>query len=281
MGATTAVSLARRAAPLARRVAAADTKARVVQSACLSDSRAAALPPLASAASLGLTPPRLQALRCLATRAKKQEEGHESVPVSQEAPAEQRQMTSPTPRGPSVPWFPGGGLAAVLPRMLAADPFFGMPGGGPFGMADRLMHDLEDVLGGDLEEAGVLPGEVARLWAAVDVKETPDAFLLSTDVPGLARDDVKVTLEDNNVLRITGERKREEVKESEGYKRTERSYGSFERRFKIPGNVNAGEIKADLAHGVLNVTILKKPDAQPQSVEINVGEGKAEGKDKA
>ena len=86
--------------------------------------------------------------------------------------------------------------------MTSAMTPFGM--GGPFGMADRLLHELEDEMremvgaaegeGEGGEFAAMMPG---RLWAAVDVKETPNQFELSTDVPGLSKSDIKVMLEDN------------------------------------------------------------------------------------
>ncbi len=171
-------------------------------------------------------------VRCMAGRPRKHEEEGESVPIDKGGSASQSDVASShetAPRGMSArrrgsqaqqaqaqqqlsPWA-GGGLAGVLPRMMlspgallsaaATDPFTLMPRGGPFGMADRLLHDLEEdiqaVLGGpaagaDVEEAGLpaLMGEMERLWAAVDVKETPHEFVLSTDVPGLSKDDVKV-----------------------------------------------------------------------------------------
>ena len=111
-----------------------------------------------------------------------------------------RGAASPSAMAP----FLGGGLASVLPRMMmptlpgmlsATDPFGSLlQRGGPFGMADKLLHDLEDDMRtltqqvlGDVEEQGenalaptdIMPG---RLWAAVDVKETPNEYVLSTDV---------------------------------------------------------------------------------------------------
>lgn len=67
--------------------------------------------------------------------------------------------------------------------------------------------------------------------------EGPNDFKLSTDVPGLSKSDIKVVLEDN-VLRLSGERRRCETKEGEGWKRSERSYGMFERRFRVPPNTD-------------------------------------------
>jgi HSP20 family molecular chaperone IbpA len=160
-------------------------------------------------------------------------------------------------------------LASVLPSMLI-NPWAVMGGQGPFGLADKLLHDFEDELR-MMERPGEEEGEMGRLWAAVDVKETPNEFVLSTDVPGLSKSDVHITLEDNNVLRMTGERKREDSKEGEGWKRMERSYGMFERRFKVPSNADASKIKAEMDHGVLHVHMPKMEENIPQKVVISVG----------
>jgi hypothetical protein len=62
-----------------------------------------------------------------------------------------------------------------------------------------------------------------------------------------------------------------QVKEEEGFKRVERSYGHFERRFKVPTSADAHGIKAEMNHGVLSVHIPKREEAKAQSVEIAVG----------
>lgn len=90
--------------------------------------------------------------------------------------------------------------------------------------------------------SGSLPSLVGLFCASLtpvrqDVVEGPNDFKLSTDVPGLSKSDIKVVLEDN-VLRLSGERRRCETKEGEGWKRSERSYGMFERRFRVPPNTD-------------------------------------------
>jgi HSP20 family protein len=166
----------------------------------------------------------------------------------------------------------------AMPPSLWRDPFGIVTRSGGFGLADRLLHDLEDDMrqmsqailgerGGQEEEQerGLLGGaDLERLWAAVDVKETSDAFELSTDVPGLTENDVKVTVDDNNVLRIDGERRLEEETEEAGFKRIERSFGSFERRFKLPAGVNSDDIQASMRNGVLSIRVPKKEQQQAQ-----------------
>ena len=154
-------------------------------------------------------------------------------------------------------------LSSVLPSMLLNP--WAMMERGPFGLADKLLHDFQDEMG-MLEEED----ETGRLWAACDVKETPNEYVLATDVPGLSKSDVHITLEDN-VLRMTGERRREESKEGEGWTRRERSYGMFERRFKVPSNADASHIKAEMDHGVLRVHMPKTPEKEPKKIDIAVG----------
>ncbi len=67
------------------------------------------------------------------------------------------------------------------------------------------------------------------------------------------------------------------MKEEEGYKRVERSYGSFERRFKLPSNADSGAVKAEMNHGVLEVRLPKRAEAAAQPVEISVGGAGPEG----
>jgi HSP20 family protein len=109
----------------------------------------------------------------------------------------------------------------------------------------------------------------------VDVFETDEAIELCAELPGMRAEDVKIDITDN-VLSVSGERKLEKEENREGYRRIERSYGSFERSFTLPHNVDQDHINAELRDGVLRLTVPKREQPKPKRVEIGGGETKAE-----
>ena len=110
--------------------------------------------------------------------------------------------------------------------------------------------------------------DTASDWVpSVDIKEGKDAYEVSADVPGVEPKDIDVSLEDG-VLTVKGERKAETKDESEGYTRTERTYGSFYRRFTLPDTADAENISAKTEHGVLKLYIPKKEKALPKKISV-------------
>lgn len=119
-----------------------------------------------------------------------------------------------------------------------------------------------------------LPAEVRSKemqWSpAADISETASEYLVKAELPGVKREDVKVTLE-NGVITIEGERKLEKEDKSEKTHRIERFYGSFSRSFSLPDDADAAAVRADSKDGVLSVHIPKtKGDGKPRAVEIKV-----------
>ncbi|RDY13078.1 17.9 kDa class II heat shock protein, partial [Mucuna pruriens] len=106
----------------------------------------------------------------------------------------------------------------------------------------------------------------AKAMAATpaDVKEYPNSYVFVIDMPGLKSGDIKVQVEDDNVLLISGERKRDEEKEGGKYLRMERRVGKFMRKFTLPENANTDAISAVCQDGVLTVTINKLPPPEPK-----------------
>ncbi|KAK6927249.1 Alpha crystallin/Hsp20 domain [Dillenia turbinata] len=106
-----------------------------------------------------------------------------------------------------------------------------------------------------------------------DVKEYPNAYVFIIDMPGLKSGDIKVQVEDENVLLICGERKREEEKEGAKYVRMERRLGKFMRKFVLPENANTDKISAVCQDGVLTVTVEKLPPPEPKkpkTIEVKI-----------
>ncbi len=116
-------------------------------------------------------------------------------------------------------------------------------------------------------------GEIAPAsWSpAVDIYETDDAIILEAELPGMNEKDIEVKIEDN-VLTIRGERKFEEERKEENYYRMERFYGTFQRSFTLPSNVDTEKVKAEYKKGILKVTLPKKEQAKPKQIKIEVKE---------
>lgn len=107
-------------------------------------------------------------------------------------------------------------------------------------------------------------------WAPrVDVSENDAAFMIKAEIPGIKKDDVKVSL-DNGVLTIEGERRQEREQKGWRFHRMERSYGHFMRSFSLPGNVDESHLKASFHDGLLEVDIPKLEQARSHAVQVPV-----------
>ncbi|KAK4436577.1 class I heat shock protein [Sesamum alatum] len=113
--------------------------------------------------------------------------------------------------------------------------------------------------------------ETSQLAATrIDWKETPEAHVFKADVPGLKKEEVKVEVEDGNVLQISGERTREKEEKNDTWHRVERSSGKFLRRFRLPENAKMDQIKASMENGVLTVTVPKEEVKKPEVKAIQI-----------
>ncbi|MCO5590897.1 hypothetical protein L7F22_044872 [Adiantum nelumboides] len=115
----------------------------------------------------------------------------------------------------------------------------------------------------------------ALMNTRVDWKESEDAHSITADLPGLSKEDVKVELEDRNILKISGERRKEEVKEGDIWHRVERATSKFMRIFRLPDNVETNNITATFNNGVLQLVIPKAKETkmEPRSIEISHSSG--------
>ncbi|SMD35071.1 HSP20 family protein [Reichenbachiella faecimaris] len=90
----------------------------------------------------------------------------------------------------------------------------------------------------------------------VDISETDKAFELSFAVPGIKKDEIKIDLNEGQLI-VSGERKFEEKKEEKNFHSVETRYGSFSRSFHLPDNIDADKVEAKYEDGLLNITIPK------------------------
>ncbi|XP_030450353.1 18.1 kDa class I heat shock protein-like [Syzygium oleosum] len=113
-----------------------------------------------------------------------------------------------------------------------------------------------------------------------DWKETPEAHVFIADLPGLKKEEVKVEVDSDGYLEISGERKAPEDKEAEDrdgkkseaekWHRVERFRGKFSRRFRLPRNAKREEIKACMADGVLTVIVPKVEEKKPEVKRVEI-----------
>ena len=110
---------------------------------------------------------------------------------------------------------------------------------------------------------------VTSQWTPrVDIKEEDKRFVILADIPGVDPKDIDISM-DKGILTIRGERKSESTEQNGKVTRVERSYGAFYRRFALPDSADAEGISASGKHGVLEISIPKKPETTPRRISIS------------
>ena len=142
-------------------------------------------------------------------------------------------------------------------------PLSGLLGANPFGLIKRFAQDVDRTF------SNFLPAVETDLWApALEMKHKNGNFIVTAELPGLTKEDVKVEVVDEALL-IEGERKRvKEVKEEEFF-RSERYYGKFFRSIPLPKGAKVELIKAELTDGILEV-VIPVPEDKPNLRHIPI-----------
>ena len=145
------------------------------------------------------------------------------------------------------------------------DPFEGFPFGSGSSLFPSFPRTYFPSLPRTYSETAAFAG------ARIDWKETPEAHVFKADVPGLKKEEVKVEVEDGNILQISGERNKEQEEKTDTWHSLERSTGKFLRRFRLPDNAKAEQIKASMENGVLTVTVPKEEakETDVKSIQIS------------
>ena len=138
----------------------------------------------------------------------------------------------------------------------------------PATRSTSVLHDEIDRLFDGLFDR-TWSGKVNAFLPAAEIHETPEAFVVSLDLPGVAASDVKVSLV-GDTLTIRGEKKPAGEKNGSP-SRSERVYGSFERSFTLGAAVNTDQVKATYRDGVLEVRVPKAEEAKVREIEVRVG----------
>lgn len=117
---------------------------------------------------------------------------------------------------------------------------------------------------------GGLREEREGFWAPiVDIEEDNENIMVRAEIPGMKKDDIKVSVK-GSMLTITGERKQESETKEKTFHRVERSYGKFSRMITLPTEVEADKVKASYKDGMLNITLPKPAAIKPKHIDVEI-----------
>jgi HSP20 family protein len=134
----------------------------------------------------------------------------------------------------------------------------------PFGDLSAFEREVDGLFGSVLGEAGPAAGGFSPRF---DVSSTEDSLVVVGELPGLKKEDLKITVHDG-VLTVAGERKAPALPEDAAWLRTETVHGRFSRSFVLPYPVESGAVDASLVDGLLTIVLPKAAEARPRSIAI-------------
>jgi HSP20 family protein len=143
-----------------------------------------------------------------------------------------------------------------------------------------LLYQLEQRMGRNFSEPfrafeWPAPEAATTAWLPlVDIFEEPDSIRLIAEIPGVRPEEVKISVE-GNLLTITGTKQQVAEERAEKVHRYERTYGAFERTFRLSASIDPKNIKATYGLGVLTITLPKAETAKPHLIEVEVTPEKA------
>ena len=138
----------------------------------------------------------------------------------------------------------------------------------PFRGFDTMMRRMNSVI--DNAERGGIRFEVGDFAPRVDISDDSTTLTICAELPGISKEDVKITVSEDRVLTIRGEKKRYEEQEEKNYMRVERSFGSFTRSFALPDTVDSQNVTASFSDGVLKISLAKQEPAKPKELEVAI-----------
>ncbi len=137
----------------------------------------------------------------------------------------------------------------------------------PFRGFQNITRRMNDIFG-DLEKG--VRFEIGDFAPRVDISEDDKNVYVHAELPGVTKENVKITVSEDRVLTIKGEKKRDETTEQRNYVRVERNYGSFTRSFLLPDNVDYDAINAKFDSGVLDLALPKIQPQKPKEREVAI-----------
>lgn len=108
------------------------------------------------------------------------------------------------------------------------------------------------------------------LWPHTNISETSDNYTVTVEIPGMEAKDLDIAVT-GDVLTIKGEKHQEKEEKSERWHRTERTWGAFNRSYRLPGTVVLDKVAADYKHGVVRITMPKTDDSKRREVKVKIG----------
>lgn len=133
-----------------------------------------------------------------------------------------------------------------------------------FENAARRMNEFA----GEIEKG--ISFEVGGFNPRADIIEDENNYYLHIELPGVAKEDVKISINEERVLTIKGEKKSAQGSENNSFLRTERMFGSFSRAFIVPEHLDLEKISAKYIDGVLELSLPKVEPPAPKEIEINI-----------